>query len=179
MSGRKIKTFSKLLSSKVFCPEVEVVLVAPVVEVVVRLPSVGGDNCCVEVTLGRLEPNVRKRFTPYWLIACRLTAANFTCNEISPVGMAGTSRKLVTLGTTFFTTSKILSATSGDDTLPDNMTTGPDVAICTGSDGNTSWIFWLSPITSMSTDTSNASLCPDSSQMRRETPPGALPFRRT
>src|SRR5690348_4130080 len=138
MSGRKMKMFSRSLSWKVFCPEVEVVVVEPLVEVVVKLPSDGGENSCVEVAIGIFEPKVRNRFTPYWLIACRLTSANLTCSEISSLGVAGTSRKLVTFGATFLTTSRILSATSVEETLPDNMTTGPDVVTCTGSEGNTS-----------------------------------------
>src|ERR1700756_4761823 len=92
---------------------------------------------------------------------------------------AGTCIRLVTFGVLFFTTSRILSATSADEIFPDNITTDPEVSICTGSAGKTSWIFWLRPSTSISTETSNDWLSPISSHMISETPPGALPFTTT
>src|SRR5713226_3380907 len=122
---------------------------------------------------------VESIFRPSWLRAVRSTSANRTCRRICPAGGTGICIKLVTLGVALLTTSRILSATVADDTRPDNMTTSLDVSTCTGSEGKTSWIFWLNPKTSMSTETSNAWLWSDSSHNSSETPPGVFPFTRT
>ena len=171
MSGRKMKRLSKLLK-----PISEPVPLEPPVE---GLTSCGGENCCVEMVPIFFAPGRLKILMPSWVSSVRFTSANLTSSRISPVGVAGTSIKLVTFGAAALTTSRILSATTAEDTRPERITMSREVSTCTGSDGNTSWIFWLNPRMSMSTETSNAWLWSASSHSSSETPPGAFPLSNT